>query len=102
MIVVAKSKYKNHTHSERGVKIQFDKTGLFRTEDPKEIAILEKFNGMGSRWSIVDRVNSKAEKELAELRKRAVELKIPLAEKTGLEKLKVKVAAAEKELAEEK
>lgn len=56
MEVIAKSHYPKHLHQAGGVKMQFGPTGIFRTSNKKEIAILEKQDGLNGRWNIVDRI----------------------------------------------
>ena len=63
MEIVAKAHYPNHLHQGNGVKLQFGKTGILRTEKKKEIAVLEKYNGLNGRWSIVDRIYTPEEQK---------------------------------------
>lgn len=63
MEVIAKSHYPKHLHQAGGVRMQFDATGIFRTSNKKEIAVLEKYNELNGRWLIVDRIYTPEEQK---------------------------------------
>jgi predicted ATP-binding protein involved in virulence len=97
-MLIAKSHNTGHRHSEpkSKVKVKFDKNGYFRTSDPEQIAVLEKYNG--KYWDIIDEKDLEKEEEerrLREMGEQEIQKKVAY-----LKKLEADIKAAEKELAE--
>lgn len=52
-MVTAVSVVPNHEHRSDGVHLKFDHAGFFRTNKPKEIAVLEKYDQRPGFWGII-------------------------------------------------